>query len=74
MPKAMINTAPMSISNPVVENKPTFDFAESAISERRAKNVAIIPNTHKIRNAAKIPAMKGKIASRVKFDRSGVKP
>jgi hypothetical protein len=37
MPTAMINTAPMSISKPDVENKPTPDFAESEISERRAR-------------------------------------
>ena len=74
MPKPMINTEPMSISNPAVENKPTPDFAEREISERRTKKVAIIANTQRIRRVAKIPARKVPMASKVMLDTSGVKP
>ena len=74
MPKRMINTAPMSNSNPAVENKPTPDFAESFTSERLIKNAAIIEDTQRIINTAKIPVRKGVMLSRDKFDGLGVKP
>ena len=74
MPIAMINTAPMSINNPAVENKPTPDFTEREISERRTKKVAMIANTQRIMRVAKIPARIGPMASKVMFDGSGVKP
>lgn len=70
----MINTEPISMSNPAVENKPTPDFTESEISERRTKKVAMIANTQRTRRAAKSPARKGKNASTEKFAGSGVNP
>jgi len=74
MPKRMINTAPMRSSNPAVENKPTPDFTESVPSERLTKNAAIIEDTQRIISIAKIPARKGVMLSRDKFDGLGVKP
>jgi len=71
MPKIMINTAPMSSSNPAVENKPTPDFAESVRSERLIKNVAIMADIQRIINPAKIPVRIGVMLSRVRFDGSG---
>jgi len=74
MPKRTINTAPMSSSNPAVENKPTPDFAESVPSERLIKNAAIIEDIQRIMSTAKIPARKGIMLSRVIFDVLGVRP
>jgi hypothetical protein len=74
MPTRMINTAPMRSSNPAVENKPTPDFAASVPNERLTKNAAIIEDTQRIMNTAKIPARIGTMFSRDKFDGLGVKP
>ena len=74
MPKRTINAAPMNISNPAVENKPTPDFAESVPSERLIKNAAIMPVIQIMMNIARSPARNGKILSRDKFDGSGVRP
>jgi len=74
MPKRMINTVPMSSSNPAVENKPTPDFAESVPKERLIKNAAIIEHIQRIINTAKSPARKGAMLSREIFDGSGVRP
>jgi hypothetical protein len=74
MPKRMINTAPMSSSNPAVENKPTPDFAESVPSERLIKNAASIENTQRIMNTTINPVRKGIMLSRVIFDVLGVRP
>ena len=74
IPTRMINTAPMSSSNPAVENKPTPDFSESVPKERLKKNAAIIENTQRISNTVKIPTMKGAILSIEIFVGSGVRP
>ena len=74
MPKAMINTAPMSNSNPEVENKPTPVFAESDTTERLMKKAAMIENTQRITKTARSPARKGKMAVGFILDVSGVKP
>jgi hypothetical protein len=70
----MINTAPMSSSNPAVENKPTLDFSESVPKERLKKNAAIIENTQRITNTERNPIRKGATLSIVIFYGSGVRP
>ena len=70
----MINAAPMSSSNPAVENKPTPDFADSVFSERLTKNAVIIENTQRIMNTVKILARKGKMLFRERFEGLGVRP
>jgi len=70
----MINAAPMSSSNPAVENKPTPDFAESVSSERLTKNAAAIENTQRIMNTEKTPARKGIMLFRERFEGLGVRP
>jgi len=74
MPKRMIRTAPMSSSSPVVENKPTPDFAASVPRERLIKNAAIIANTQRITIMAMIPVRKGIMLSKLRFDMLGVNP
>lgn len=58
-PKAMISTAPIKSSNPVVENNPTFVLAESCLSERLTKKVAIIANTQSVTRTTIAAVMKG---------------
>jgi hypothetical protein len=73
-PKMMINTEPMSSSNPVVENNPTPDFCERFSSERLAKKADIIENAQRMINTAKIPTRKGARLLIDRFEGLGVKP
>ena len=73
-PTIMINAAPISSSNPVVPNKPTFDFAETCFSERLVKKAAIIANIHTTAITKNIPAMNGNMSLGVTFAVLGVKP
>ena len=59
IPKTMINIAPIKKSSPVIENKPTFDLAESSLSERlkrKSCNYCVYPRIAIITIAA---TMKG---------------
>ena len=74
MPKITINTAPINIISPAVENRPTPDFSESAPKDRLTKNAEIIENIHSIAKTVKIPAINGIMLSIDIFEGLGVRP
>lgn len=69
-----INTAPISISSPMVENRLIPDFSESAPKDRLKKNAAIIEKTHSTSRTVKIPTINGAMLSKEMLVASGVRP
>jgi hypothetical protein len=64
-PIAMIvNTAPISNSNPVVPNKPTPAFVESVLSDFRMNMATIMAVKNRITSTTRIAVRKGVIALR----------
>jgi len=73
-PKAMIRTAPIRSSIPVVENNPTFVLVESCLSERLTKKVANIANTKSMTRITIAAVMKGITSPKVMLLVFGVMP
>ena len=61
----MVRHAPISSSSPVVENNPTFVFADRCLSERLVKKAETIANIQRITRTAIIAAMKGATSEKV---------